>query len=102
MKPAGRAPNDPDGPNEKHRPAEVTYLLADGSAGIGTGTGPGILPGGAWSRRGNPGRYAPGVPEIRKPAVTGHFACRSCSPLPEARSEEHTSELQSRPHLVCR
>src|SRR3989442_10110643 len=23
-------------------------------------------------------------------------------PLPETRSEEHTSELQSRPHLVCR
>src|SRR5690554_7532556 len=23
-------------------------------------------------------------------------------PKPEARSEEHTSELQSRPHLVCR
>src|SRR3989442_12018354 len=23
-------------------------------------------------------------------------------PLPLARSEEHTSELQSRPHLVCR
>src|SRR3989442_8817944 len=24
------------------------------------------------------------------------------SPAPEGRSEEHTSELQSRPHLVCR
>src|SRR6266498_6065526 len=23
-------------------------------------------------------------------------------PLPQQRSEEHTSELQSRPHLVCR
>src|SRR2546422_8019281 len=25
-----------------------------------------------------------------------------CSPAPRARSEEHTSELQSRLHLVCR
>src|SRR6266498_5369814 len=24
------------------------------------------------------------------------------SPVPKIRSEEHTSELQSRPHLVCR
>src|SRR5690554_7318933 len=33
--------------------------------------------------------------------------CRSAEPsssggVPTARSEEHTSELQSRPHLVCR
>src|SRR5436305_10469352 len=34
--------------------------------------------------------------------------CRRCWPFPRpavtpsARSEEHTSELQSRPHLVCR
>src|SRR3989442_3847314 len=28
--------------------------------------------------------------------------CRPESPLPRSRSEEHTSELQSRPHLVCR
>src|SRR3989442_11560995 len=34
--------------------------------------------------------YAPSV---------GHSAIR---PAPVARSEEHTSELQSRPHLVCR
>src|SRR5215813_15322629 len=27
---------------------------------------------------------------------------RARSSLPSARSEEHTSELQSRPHLVCR
>src|SRR3989442_449584 len=29
-------------------------------------------------------------------------ACRSSLPKPTLRSEEHTSELQSRPHLVCR
>src|SRR6202043_3601424 len=28
--------------------------------------------------------------------------CRFPHPLPPRRSEEHTSELQSRPHLVCR
>src|SRR5436305_7914199 len=31
------------------------------------------------------------VPMAKRPALTG-----------KARSEEHTSELQSRPHLVCR
>src|SRR5436305_4592712 len=36
------------------------------------------------------------------------WACAACSPIPAStrrsreRSEEHTSELQSRPHLVCR
>src|SRR3989442_7516577 len=33
------------------------------------------------------------------PSVTGFAGGR---PKPEERSEEHTSELQSRPHLVCR
>src|SRR3989442_3263882 len=28
--------------------------------------------------------------------------CRACSLYELGRSEEHTSELQSRPHLVCR
>src|SRR2546422_6994445 len=28
--------------------------------------------------------------------------CRSSAPAPGSRSEEHTSELQSRLHLVCR
>src|SRR3989442_2075965 len=28
--------------------------------------------------------------------------CVGLGPQPEGRSEEHTSELQSRPHLVCR
>src|SRR5690554_645995 len=44
-------------------------------------------------------------------AVEGHFYAekpwwdyheRFSEPLAEIRSEEHTSELQSRPHLVCR
>src|SRR3989442_11136410 len=30
------------------------------------------------------------------------FPCASTSFWPPQRSEEHTSELQSRPHLVCR
>src|SRR3989442_11448908 len=33
----------------------------------------------------------------------GQFRCRDRIPVPKVvRSEEHTSELQSRPHLVCR
>src|SRR5205809_4674980 len=32
----------------------------------------------------------------------GHFLTDESEPLPEERSEEHTSELQSRLHLVCR
>src|SRR3989442_7661760 len=34
--------------------------------------------------------------------VAPHRALEGEAPLTEARSEEHTSELQSRPHLVCR
>src|SRR5690554_7677904 len=35
--------------------------------------------------------------------VTGHVLIQLCeSRLDNVRSEEHTSELQSRPHLVCR
>src|SRR3989442_6950228 len=33
--------------------------------------------------------------------VTG-TTCRPVFPCSDERSEEHTSELQSRPHLVCR
>src|SRR3989442_5188091 len=37
-------------------------------------------------------------------ARPGARVCACCSAVsaPAARSEEHTSELQSRPHLVCR
>src|SRR3989442_2933324 len=38
-------------------------------------------------------RFLEGVDRVRILAVRGHD---------DARSEEHTSELQSRPHLVCR
>src|SRR5690625_6556944 len=31
-----------------------------------------------------------------------HGVCGSCTVLVDGRSEEHTSELQSRGHLVCR
>src|SRR2546422_10456626 len=37
------------------------------------------------------------LPEAPGPVVHGHFG-----DLPPLRSEEHTSELQSRLHLVCR
>src|SRR2546422_6870261 len=48
---------------------------------------------------GHTSRYAP--PSARSP----HDAAPAPAPLqlaPESRSEEHTSELQSRLHLVCR
>src|SRR3712207_8443028 len=47
---------------------------------------------------------------MRRPSWTSWGACRWCSsrarsgctPWPPTRSEEHTSELQSRQYLVCR
>src|SRR2546422_2320352 len=36
------------------------------------------------------------------PALPGVHALETHAPLGEGRSEEHTSELQSRLHLVCR
>src|SRR5207253_10637957 len=35
-------------------------------------------------------------------ALSRRAALRRCAPGPPARSEEYTSELQSRGHLVCR
>src|SRR5215813_4889313 len=44
-----------------------------------------------------------GLPgELQSPRVFRCLVCGSCSVKTKARSEEHTSELQSRPHLVCR
>src|SRR3989442_9672042 len=50
---------------------------------------------------------APGVVRPDHAGRLGHFlALQGSGPAaprdPGARSEEHTSELQSRPHLVCR
>src|SRR3989442_7661739 len=36
------------------------------------------------------------------PLLPSRFVSEYCHCLQELRSEEHTSELQSRPHLVCR
>src|SRR5439155_21344564 len=47
------------------------------------------------SRRGNPARAGPGISQLRHPTCEGRRG-------PGYRSEEHTSELQSRGHLVCR
>src|SRR3989442_8781750 len=39
----------------------------------------------------------------QRPPLSGeHVGARLRPPMHESRSEEHTSELQSRPHLVCR
>src|SRR5436305_11948203 len=43
--------------------------------------------------------YRPAQPVARLAAGVGDLHSRRCCP---SRSEEHTSELQSRPHLVCR
>src|SRR4249920_4204852 len=40
--------------------------------------------------------------QLSRNTVPGGLAPRACSASQTARSEEHTSELQSRPHLVCR
>src|SRR2546422_1594602 len=49
-----------------------------------------------WRLRGNPGSPAPAcVPPCC-------WLTRTIETIPSARSEEHTSELQSRLHLVCR
>src|SRR2546428_9380350 len=50
------------------------------------------------------------TPRPRPPTSRGSFDCTRCRPIPgdptsarlAARSEEHTSELQSRSDLVCR
>src|SRR6266498_713119 len=41
---------------------------------------------------------------VRLPTSTTWLSLATCTPHshPAPRSEEHTSELQSRPHLVCR
>src|SRR3712207_7259489 len=48
-------------------------------------------------------RSAGGVPPRRRPAVRRRLrARRDAEPVHPLRSEEHTSELQSRQYLVCR
>src|SRR5690554_7791531 len=37
-----------------------------------------------------------------KPKIYAQTRIPVAKPIPTGRSEEHTSELQSRPHLVCR
>src|SRR5256884_5080782 len=55
--------------------------------------------------------YAESEPEPQRIVARSEVVCESCGPVPPAsacrpaparRSEEHTSELQSRLHLVCR
>src|SRR5436305_3173374 len=49
-----------------------------------------------WTTMAYRGRYVPvGFNDDPESGLTGR-------PLRKVRSEEHTSELQSRPHLVCR
>src|SRR5215813_943076 len=70
----------------------------------------GLVLGGAGRRaRGvyEPGNRVSATWRARLSEHLGHYACelaesRAAALLDDARSEEHTSELQSRPHLVCR
>src|SRR3989442_11950864 len=63
-----------------------------------------ISPGATWrSARPTSRRSVGSIPGSERPATTSTCAgdCRIAAGR-SARSEEHTSELQSRPHLVCR
>src|SRR5690554_7042829 len=56
----------------------------------------------------NPGNPDPGTPPgtgfpaVSDFAASGPFSVTNSNVNTACRSEEHTSELQSRPHLVCR
>src|SRR3989442_11900483 len=55
-------------------------------------------------RPGVDGGVLPHVQAVTVEAVGAHLSQQRlrCAPTASTRSEEHTSELQSRPHLVCR
>src|SRR2546422_4571405 len=56
----------------------------------------------AWcERRGGAGDLGERAP-FDNPGITHGLCLRHAAQLLESRSEEHTSELQSRLHLVCR
>src|SRR3712207_7212277 len=59
---------------------------------------PGPLP----RLRVRPPRHAGAVPGVRGRAEGSHRVIRRLFTVLSARSEEHTSELQSRQYLVCR
>src|SRR3989442_6038829 len=48
------------------------------------------------------GLHADGASQLHEPAQAGDIVEDAGHHGNQARSEEHTSELQSRPHLVCR
>src|SRR5258707_5111962 len=54
----------------------------------------------SWTRRSCSGRYA--YPTRAPGARSGSGTPRGCARGSHERSEEHTSELQSRQYLVCR
>src|SRR5204862_690678 len=53
-------------------------------------------------RRAHASRPIPSVPHGRRPVCLGGPSRRCAHCIPSRRSEEHTSELQSRRDLVCR
>src|SRR5436305_11671809 len=67
------------------------------SSDLGTGTGRALCPGGGPQGRSHPGDFRRRG-DAQSADAGDDDACRGGAD----RSEEHTSELQSRPHLVCR
>src|SRR5690606_40676625 len=53
------------------------------------------------SRNRQPTPFPPNLPAVGPGQLRASQQCRG-SPIPAKRSEEHTSELQSRENLVCR
>src|SRR3989442_11752314 len=69
-------------------PYTTLFRSASSATAAASGLPPNVLP---WS----PGRNTCITSSVATNADTGSIP-------PPSRSEEHTSELQSRPHLVCR
>src|SRR3712207_8431358 len=56
----------------------------------------------AWARRRHRARSATWPRLLRRPELLLRARRAPLAPTPASRSEEHTSELQSRQYLVCR
>src|SRR3989442_10369371 len=56
----------------------------------------------SWTRLSFSQRLRSQAVNVRVSTVSRQAASRTCARSIPYRSEEHTSELQSRPHLVCR
>src|SRR3712207_8249620 len=77
------------------------YTTLFRSARPGDGLREVVVHGGArWKRAGDGRKRCDLLEQLRGERLRA--GCRRCADLEGARSEEHTSELQSRQYLVCR